>query len=129
MFNQTVTLYCRHAQAWHRCVLRGVYADAVNARSFAAAQLREQDRALLVIPAAVAGYVPPQAYAGQEGSFTLRVGDVFCLGEQTAASPHEVCGEDSFIITAAANRMHGGRLAHREAGGGRLRREGGGMSL
>ena len=131
MFEHTVTVFSRfgdvHTEDFARYVLRGVFCDGSAGQNAAVPAPQSADRALLVIPLrSAAAYVSPAVWktlssAMREKHFTLQVGDLFAEG--IADTP-----EGAFVMTTVDEKNTRGGMAHFEIGGGRNRREGGGVT-
>lgn len=111
-------------------MLHGVYCNAGLAANRHAVYEKDTNRAVLLVPFTVAGYVKPHAYTGQSGTWTLRCNDVFFNAEVGFASPQLAVenGECAYLITTVDTKPAAGPLAHFEVGGGHMQRRGGGIS-
>jgi len=102
---------------WARTVLHGVVFER---KSGAVASVRggtSTGGLMLYIPATLGGYVEPHEYAG--AGWTLRDGDMVAIGEQSAASPHDVTARrDVYKITGSEPMLDlRGVLDHFEVSG------------
>ena len=131
MFEHTITLFCRfggvHDEGFSRFVLHDVFCDGAAGQNAGVPAAQNADRALLVIPTRSAGaYVSPAVWrtldAKARGAhFTLQVGDLFAEG--IADTP-----AGAFVMTTVDEKNIRDGMAHFEIGGGRNRREGGGVA-
>lgn len=122
--DQTVTVYHQDA-ARHitRTVIRGVHLDCKISHTLEQTGSKTQRSFLLVIPQQSCAYVPPGAYDGTPGTYTLAAPDKVLLGEGPEVAdaawasflPARIDG--LLVVRQVDPKYLYGRLCHVEASG------------
>ena len=124
--DQTVTIYHQDkmSKEIHRVVIHGAHLDFKRTQNTDKTGSKDASSFFLVVPESSCRYVPPDAYTGADGTYTLAAADKVQLGEgphlpdRAAWASHiPTLVNDLVVVQYVDPKFWRGERCHLEAGG------------